>query len=92
MNLRAGVFYRGIDNLSIKVNEKFQEDEKALKGVIVYDHRKNDGNKEVTVADSGRMYTILNERYLKFELFNGYNYIEGAGNERDVTGQRDGSE
>jgi lipopolysaccharide export system permease protein len=88
LELRAGVFYRGIDNLSIKVNQKFQEDDKALKGVIVYDHRKNDGNKEVTVADSGRMYTILNERYLKFELFDGYNYIEGAGNEREVTGQR----
>lgn len=88
LELRAGVFYRGIDNLSIKVNKKFQEDEKALKGVIVYDHRKNDGNKEVTVADSGRMYTILNERYLKFELFNGYNYIEGAANERGLTNDR----
>jgi lipopolysaccharide export system permease protein len=33
------------------------------------------------------MYTILNERYLKFELYNGYNYIEGASNEREVTGQ-----
>ncbi|MBA4056240.1 MAG: YjgP/YjgQ family permease, partial [Marivirga sp.] len=86
LELREGAFYRGIDNLSIKVNKKFPDDEKALKGVIVYDHRKNDGNKEVTVADSGRMYTILNERYLKFELFDGYNYTEGAGNERDLTG------
>jgi len=86
LELREGTFYRGIDNLSIKVNKKFPEDEQALKGVIVYDHRKNDGNKEVTIADSGRMYTILNERYLKFELYNGYNYIEGAGNERDITG------
>jgi lipopolysaccharide export system permease protein len=86
LELREGTFYRGIDNLSIKVNKKFPEDEQALKGVIVYDHRKNDGNKEVTIADSGRMYTILNERYLKFELYNGYNYIEGAGNERDLTG------
>ncbi len=86
LELREGTFYRGIDNLSIKVNKKFQDDEQALKGVIVYDHRKNDGNKEVTIADSGRMYTILNERYLKFELYNGYNYIEGSGNERDLTG------
>ena len=86
LELREGTFYRGIDNLSIKVNKKFPEDEQALKGVIVYDHRKNDGNKEVTIADSGRMYTILNERYLKFELYNGYNYIEGAGTGREVTG------
>lgn len=88
LELREGTFYRGIDNLSIKVNKKFPEDEEALKGVIVYDHRDNDGNKKVTVADSGRMYTILNERYLKFELFNGYSYVEGAGTGRDMTGQR----
>jgi lipopolysaccharide export system permease protein len=88
LELREGTFYRGIDNLSIKVNQKFPDDEEALKGVIVYDHRKNDGNKEVTIADSGRMYTILNERYLKFELFDGYNYIEGAANEREITGKR----
>ena len=71
LELREGEFYRGIDNMSIKVNKKFPKDDQALKGVIVYDHRKNNGNKEVIVADSGRMYTILNDRYLKFELFNG---------------------
>ncbi|MDH4298478.1 MAG: LptF/LptG family permease, partial [Cyclobacteriaceae bacterium] len=91
LELREGTFYRGIDNLSIKVNKKFPDDEEALKGVIVYDHRKNDGNKEVTIADSGRMYTIMNERYLKFELFNGYNYIEGAGNQQGITGKRVGN-
>src|SRR5690606_35626284 len=56
--------------------------------VIIYDHRKNDGNKEVIKADSGRMYTILNERYLKLELFDGYNYSEGATNESEVIGKR----
>jgi lipopolysaccharide export system permease protein len=56
-----------------------------LKGVIVYDHRKNNGNKEVIVADSGRMYTILNDRYLKFELYSGYQYTEGAPNQRGVS-------
>ncbi|HTE31852.1 MAG TPA: LptF/LptG family permease [Chryseolinea sp.] len=86
LELREGSFYRGIDNLSIKVNQKFPKDQQALKGIIVYDHRDNDGNKKVTIADSGRMYTILGERYLKFELYNGYNYIEGTGNERGVAG------
>ncbi|HTF18754.1 MAG TPA: LptF/LptG family permease, partial [Chryseolinea sp.] len=85
LELREGEFYRGIDNMSIKVNKKFPKDEQALKGVIVYDHRKNNGNKEVIVADSGRMYTILNDRYLKFELYNGYNYTEGAPNQRGVS-------
>jgi lipopolysaccharide export system permease protein len=88
LDLREGAFYNGIPDISIKVNKKFSEDEDALKEIIVYDHRKNDGNKEVTIADSGRMSTILNERYLKFELFNGYNYTEGASNEREITGQK----
>ncbi|MEJ7645521.1 MAG: LptF/LptG family permease [Chryseolinea sp.] len=88
LELREGSFYRGIDNLSIKVNQKFPKDDQALKGVIVYDHRKNDGNKEVTVADSGRMYTILNERYLKFELYNGFHYTEGAADEAAAPGNK----
>ncbi|MEJ1241914.1 LptF/LptG family permease [Chryseolinea sp. T2] len=84
LELREGEFYRGIDNMSIKVNKKFPKDEQALKGVLVYDHRKNNGNKEVIVADSGRMYTVLGDRYLKFELYNGFNYTEGASTQRGV--------
>lgn len=92
LDLREGAFYNGIDDISIKVDQKFPEDEAALKGVIVYDHRENDGNKKVMVADSGRMYTILNERYLKFELFNGYDYTEGVAVEKDLGGKKNGNE
>jgi lipopolysaccharide export system permease protein len=88
LDLREGAFYNGIDDISIKVDQKFPKDESALKGVIVYDHRANDGNKKVIVADSGRMYTILNERYLKFELFNGYDYSEGVAEERELGGKK----
>lgn len=87
LDLREGSFYTGINDISIKVNKKYP-DGITLKDVIVYDHRKNDGNKEVTVADSGKMYTILNERYLKFELFRGYNYTEGSSSERELAGQK----
>ena len=87
LDLREGAFYNGLPDVSIKVNKKFP-DGITLKDIIVYDHRKNDGNKEVTVADSGKMSTILNERYLKFELFNGYNYTEGASTEKEMTGQK----
>src|SRR3989337_191501 len=87
LDLREGAFYNGLPDVSIKVNKKYP-DGITLKGIIVYDHRKNDGNKQVTIADSGRMSTILNERYIKFELFNGYNYTEGAGAQQDLTGQK----
>lgn len=87
MELLEGTFYDGIPGVAIKVDKRFP-DGHTFKNIVIYDHRKNDGNKEVTVADSGKMYTILNEQYMKMELFNGYNYTEGAGNEREITGQR----
>jgi lipopolysaccharide export system permease protein len=88
LELREGTFYYGIPDISIKVDEKFPEDEAALKGIVVYDHRKGDGNRDVIKADSGRMYTILNQRYLKFELYRGFNYREGVGEDQTMTGTR----
>jgi lipopolysaccharide export system permease protein len=86
LDLREGAFVNSIPDVIIKVNKKYP-DGKTIKDVIVYDHRGKVGNKEVTVADSGKMYTILNDQYLKLELFNGYNYTEGtAGN--DVAGRQ----
>lgn len=87
LDLREGAFYDGIPNMNIKVNKKFP-DGVTLKDIIIYDHRKHDGNSDVTVADSGKMYTILNEQYLKLELFDGYNYTEGSSSEQEMTGQR----
>lgn len=87
LDLREGTFYYGIPDISIKVDKKF-EDGETIKDIIIYDHRDNEGNKNVYIADSGRMYTILNERYLKLELFDGYNYTEGIGSESDLIGQK----
>jgi len=77
LDLVEGQFYAGIPDISIKVGKKFK-DGKTLRDVIIYDHRGKTGNKEVTIADSGRMFTILNDQYLKLELFNGYDYTEGT--------------
>lgn len=86
LDLREGTFYDGIPDMSIKVNKKYP-DGVTIGDVIIYDHRKHDGNREVTVADSGKMYTILNERYLKLELFRGFNYIEGASSDQEMAGR-----
>ncbi len=87
LDLREGTFYNGIPDISIKVNKKF-EDGITVKDLILYDHRKNDGNKDVIIADSGKMYTILNERYLKLELFDGYKYTEGLSGDSEMIGQK----
>jgi lipopolysaccharide export system permease protein len=87
LDLREGAFYEGIPDMSIKINKKFP-DGITIKDVLIYDHRKHDGNRDVTTADSGKMYTIMQERYLKLELFNGYNYTEGASSEQDLSGRK----
>ncbi len=81
LNIKEGVFYKDIPGYQIKVNKKFK-DGKSLKDVIIYNHTSRSGNKEVILADSGRMYTILNDRYLVMELFDGHHYSEQQGEVR----------
>jgi lipopolysaccharide export system permease protein len=75
MELKEGSFYNGIPGFSIKVNKKYP-DEVSLGDLIIYDHTAANGNKDIILADSGRMYNILNGRYLVFELFNGNRFSE----------------
>ena len=75
LDIREGVFYGGIPQYEIKVNKKYPDGE-TLKEIIIYDHRNGLGNKEVILADSGKMYTIHNDRYLMLELFDGNRYSE----------------
>lgn len=84
LDIKAGSFYNGIPDYSIKAKEKYP-DGKTLKDIIIYDHTKGRGNKTVILADSSLMYTILDDRYLKLELFNGHHYNEEpkSGNEVD---------
>lgn len=77
LDLKQGAFYNGIPDYSIKVEKKYP-DGQTIKDIIIYDHSNKIGNKEVTIADSGRMYTFMNDRYLKLELFNGNTYVEGS--------------
>ncbi len=75
MEIKEGAFYNGIDGYSFKINKKFPDGE-TLKDIIIYDHTKGQGNRDIILADSGRMYNILNNRYLVLELFDGYSYSE----------------
>lgn len=76
LNIQEGIFYNEIPQYRIKVGKKFA-DNKTLKDIMVYDHTNGNGNRSITVADSGRMYTINNDNELVFELFKGTNYSEG---------------
>lgn len=74
LDIKEGVFYDGIPGYSIKVNEK--RDDIRLKDIIIYNHADQQGNLNVTLADSGRMETFFSDSYLKLTLYNGLNYKE----------------
>jgi lipopolysaccharide export system permease protein len=73
--IKEGVFYDGIPGYSIKVRKKL-DDKKTLQGIMIYDHTQDRGNVSLTMAESGKIYTIHDEAYLVIELFNGHNYVE----------------
>lgn len=74
LDIKEGVFYAGIPNYSIKVNQKL--DDVRLKDIIIYDHSEGQGNINVILADSGRMESFMNDRYMRLMLFNGVSYKE----------------
>ena len=74
LDIKEGVFYAGIPYYSIKVNQKL--DDVRLKDIIIYNHSDQQGNLNVTLADSGRMETFFNDSYLKLTLYQGQNYKE----------------
>lgn len=73
--IKEGAFYDDIPGYSIKIRKQL-EDQKSLQGIMVYDHTQERGNVSLTMAESGKLYTIHNEAYLVLELFDGHSYIE----------------
>ena len=79
LNIKEGIFFKELPGYRIKVLKKFP-DQVTLKGITIYDHTKQDGNTSITLADSGKMYTFLDNHFLVFELFNGANYADFKSN------------
>ncbi|GAB4020318.1 LptF/LptG family permease [Spirosoma koreense] len=88
LNLKEGIFYNDLPGYSIKVDHKIKaaKDSKngdLLKGLVIYKHATNGletGNREIILADSGRMYMDKDRTYLTFQLFNGNDYQEYSDN------------
>jgi lipopolysaccharide export system permease protein len=75
IDIKEGAFYSGIPGYSIKANKKY-DDDKSLGDLIIYNHSDRKGNTEIILADSALMYTILGDKYLVMELFDGQSYSE----------------
>jgi lipopolysaccharide export system permease protein len=73
--IKEGVFYDGIPGYSIKVRRKM-DDQVTLQGIMIYDHTQDGGPVSLTMAESGKIYTIHDEAYMVIELFNGHGYFD----------------
>jgi lipopolysaccharide export system permease protein len=75
LDIREGVFYRDIDNYSIRINKK---DKKStnIRGVKIYDHTSGQGNDVVMTADNGQMFMSKDKNFLVIRLFDGYRYAD----------------
>lgn len=88
LNLKEGIFYNDLPGYSIKVDHKIKAAKESkngdlLKGLVIYKHPTNgmvSGNREIILADSGRMYMDKDRTYLTFQLFNGNDYQEYSDN------------
>lgn len=72
-NIKEGIFYGGLDGYTMRIGKK-NKDGIRIEDVIIYNHTKSLGNIDVTTADSGRMESTPDGRFIIFTLFNGYNY------------------
>jgi len=75
LNIKAGEFYRGIENYIIKIGTK-DKDGVGINDIMIYDHTQRLGNINLTYAKSGRMETTGDKRYLVFTLNEGFNVSE----------------
>ena len=84
LEFKPGVFYKGIDGYIIRIKEK-DEDGKNMKKIQIYDHTGRNGNRQITLAESGRMGMSKDQRYLIFEMDNVQQYKEDKGKRHPFT-------
>jgi lipopolysaccharide export system permease protein len=75
IKIPKGIFYDGIDNYIIRIEDR-NDETGMMYNIIIYDHTYNDGNTNITLADSGRMVVTTNKEHLVFDLYNGISYQE----------------
>jgi lipopolysaccharide export system permease protein len=76
INIKPGVFYNQIDGYTIRVMEKEKIDggEEMLRDVMIYNHSNNNGNRNLTVADSAIMKMSADKTNFSIKLFHGIDY------------------
>ncbi|GAB4277476.1 MAG: LptF/LptG family permease [Marinilabiliales bacterium] len=73
LNIRPGIFYKGIDNFVIKIASKDKETN-MMYNIMVFDHTNSNDNRNVIIADSASMKMTMDESYLIITMYNGHKY------------------
>ncbi len=73
LEFQDGLFFNGIDNMSIRVGHQDPETN-LLRDVLIYDNRASNGNMNTIVADSGYIRLSDDKRFLLVTLYHGETY------------------
>lgn len=78
LEFQDGLFFNGIDNMSIRVGKQNQETG-LLTNVLIYDNRKASSDMTTTIADSGYIRLSDDNKFLLVTLYNGESFDHTRG-------------
>jgi lipopolysaccharide export system permease protein len=87
LQIKEGIYYNGVEGYTIKIGEKDYKTN-LLYNLSIYDHTQNNGNSNVTIADSGLIKVTADNRYLVVTLFDGRTYTDMEEDRRKSYNQR----
>lgn len=73
VNIQNGIFSEPVDGLSIKADRKSRANS-SLENILIYDHRDQLGNTNVTTAQFGDIKITKDKAFLILDLYNGCRY------------------
>ena len=88
MDIPERVFYSEINGKNIRVQKKDKKNN-LLKGVMIYDYAAGFTNATVIIADSGRLKTSLDKKFLVLTLFNGESFENVVGSNKSAKSAND---
>ncbi|MFR9503245.1 MAG: LptF/LptG family permease [Rikenellaceae bacterium] len=80
IEFQDGLFFNGIDNLSIRVGRQ-EPNTNLLRDVLIYDNRAHNGNMTTTIADSGYIRLSDDKKFLLITLYDGETYEQTRSSE-----------
>jgi lipopolysaccharide export system permease protein len=88
LEIPESTFYTGISGKNIYVKKKDKK-AKLLKDIMIYDYSEGFNNVCVIVADSGRLKTSVNKKYLVMTLYSGESFENLKGNKNRAREAKD---